>query len=61
MKKSNSKHDIEQAEKEFKEITGACYLFLTSNGLKPEAVEDLLLTTVKTTIENIRATQEGNQ
>ena len=33
---------IRQAEKEYKEITASCFIFLKSNGLKSEFIKDLL-------------------
>ena len=49
---------IRQAEKEYKEITASCFIFLKSNGLKSEFIKDLLSRTLNQTIYEIDAIME---
>ena len=52
---------IKQAEKEFKEITASCFIYLRSNGLRSEFIQDLLMRTLYQTIHEIDQIIEWNK
>ena len=46
--------DVEIANKEFVDTIASCYIYLTRNGLKSDYVENMLISTLKDTIQEIK-------